>query len=160
MLNPIVSSIVYAAEMQIISIFFNRISEKKLPILKSFFIGILLFEFGSFINLVFQNNTWINTFFSILIQCSFGLLCFDVSWRSVICYSIKRNKPRSPSIYFSPPSRSQLVSYFFGIFPFRMALALKFNICFLLSVFLYFLPPHFYSSLISIKFSRTMNTSA
>lgn len=103
MLNPIVSSIVYAAEMLIIFIFFNRISEKKLPILKSFFIGILLFEFGSFINLVFQNNTWINTFFSILIQCSFALLCFDLSWRSVICYSIKRNKPRSPSIYFFSP---------------------------------------------------------
>ena len=61
MLNPIVSSIVYAAEMLIIFIFFNRISEKKLPILKSFFIGILLFEFGSFINLVFQMHYSVST---------------------------------------------------------------------------------------------------
>ena len=71
MLNPLVSCSVYAFEMLIIYVFFSRFSERKTTALKTFLIGILLFEAGSGINLLFQNNLWINTAVSIAIRFLF-----------------------------------------------------------------------------------------
>lgn len=88
MLNPLVSCSVYAFEMLIIYVFFSRISERKITALKTFLIGILLFEAGSGINLLFQNNLWINTAASIAIRFLFCVLCFDVKPVLAACYSV------------------------------------------------------------------------
>ena len=88
MLNPLVSCAVYAFEMLIIYVFFSRISERKITALKTFLIGILLFEVGSGINLLFQNNLWINTAVSIAIRILFCVLCFDVKAILAACYSV------------------------------------------------------------------------
>ena len=74
MLNPIVSSIVYAFDMLIIYIFFCRTSDKNTASAKCIFVGLVLFEFGSVCNLVFQNNLLVNTIVSIAIRFSFGVL--------------------------------------------------------------------------------------
>ena len=68
MLNPVVSCGVYAIDMLIIYIFFSRISDKKVSSLKCFLLGLLLFELGSAVNLIFQNNIWINTIVSFAIR--------------------------------------------------------------------------------------------
>ena len=88
MLNPLVSCSVYAFEMLIIYVFFSRISERKTTSMKTFLIGILLFEAGSGINLLFQNNLWINTAVSIAIRILFCVLCFDVKAVLAGCYSV------------------------------------------------------------------------
>ena len=88
MLNPLVSCSVYAFEMLIIYVFFSRISDRKATALKTFLLGILLFEAGSGINLLFQNNLWINTAVSIAIRVLFCVLCFDVKPVLAACYSV------------------------------------------------------------------------
>ena len=88
MLNPLVSCSVYAFEMLIIYVFFSRISDRKATVLKTFLIGILLFEAGSGFNLLFQNNLWINTAVSIAIRVLFCVLCFDVKPVLAACYSV------------------------------------------------------------------------
>lgn len=88
MLNPLVSCSVYAFEMLIIYVFFSRISDRKITTLKTFLIGILLFEAGSGINLLFQNNLWINTAVSIAIRILFCVLCFNVKAVLAACYSV------------------------------------------------------------------------
>ena len=88
MLNPLVSCSVYAFEMLIIYVFFSRISDRKATAMKTFLIGILLFEAGSGINLLFQNNLWINTAVSIAIRILFCVLCFDVKAVLAACYSV------------------------------------------------------------------------
>lgn len=88
MLNPLVSCSVYAFEMLIIYVFFSRISDRKTSALKTFLLGILLFEAGSGINLLFQNNLWINTAVSIGIRILFCILCFDVKPVLAACYSV------------------------------------------------------------------------
>lgn len=87
MLNPVVSCGVYAFDMLIIYIFFSRISDKKVSSLKSFLLGLLLFELGSAINLIFQNNIWINTIVSFAIRIVYGFLCFDFKRITIISYS-------------------------------------------------------------------------
>lgn len=88
MLNPIVSSIVYAFDMLIIYIFFCRTSDKNTASAKCIFVGLVLFEFGSVCNLVFQNNLLVNTIVSIAIRFSFGILCFNIRPFQTIIYSI------------------------------------------------------------------------
>ena len=68
MLNPIVSCVVYAFDMLIIYIFFSRIAERSISTLKCILLGLFLFELGSVVNLIFQNNLWINTVVSIAIR--------------------------------------------------------------------------------------------
>lgn len=88
MLNPIVSCVVYASDMLIIYIFFSRTAEKSLSTLKCILLGLILFELGSVVNLVFQNNLWINTVVSIAIRIIFGIYCFHVRPFHAVCYSI------------------------------------------------------------------------
>ena len=83
MLNPYVSCLVYAFEMLIIYVFFSRISIRKGTVLKTFIIGLLLFEAGAVINLLFQNNLWINTAVSIAIRILFCIFCVDLM---LVCY--------------------------------------------------------------------------
>lgn len=88
MLNPYVSCLVYAFEMLIIYVFFSRISNRKSTGLKTFLIGILLFEAGAAINLLCQNNLWINTAVSIAIRILFCILCFELKPILAACYSV------------------------------------------------------------------------
>lgn len=88
MLNPYVSCLVYAFEMLIIYVFFSRISIRKGTVLKTFLIGILLFEAGAAINLLCQNNLWINTAVSIAIRILFCILCFELKPLLAACYSV------------------------------------------------------------------------
>ena len=88
MLNPFVSCLVYAFEMLIIYVFFTRISESRTATVKTFLIGVLLFECGSAINLLFQNNLWINTVASIVIRVLFCVICFNVKAVLAVCYSV------------------------------------------------------------------------
>ena len=88
MLNPLVSCSVYGFEMLIIYVFFTRISERKTTSLKILFVGLVLFEAGSALNLLFQNNLWINTVVSIAIRVLFCIFCFDVNAFLAACYSV------------------------------------------------------------------------
>lgn len=88
MLIPGVSCVVYAFDMLIIYIFFSRSAEKKISTLKCILLGLSLFELGSVINLVFQNNLWINTAVSITIRICFGIYCFNIRPFRAACYSI------------------------------------------------------------------------
>lgn len=88
MLNPIVSSVVYAFDMLIVYIFFSRITEKAISTLKCFLLGLFLFEIGSVFNLLFQNNLLINTILSISIRILFALICFNIRPFRAISYSV------------------------------------------------------------------------
>lgn len=87
MLNPIVSCGIYAFDMLIIYVLFSRIALKKLPSVKCFILGIVIFELGSVSNLIFQNNIAVNTIISLLIRIFYGYLCFDFKRITIICYS-------------------------------------------------------------------------
>lgn len=88
MLNPAVSCIVYAAEMFITYIFFSHITERKVAQWKCLLLGLLLFEFGSVLNLIFQNNVWLNTFVSIALRTLFATIFFKIKPLHTLCYSI------------------------------------------------------------------------
>lgn len=88
MLNPIVSCVVYAFDMLIFYIFLSRTSEKSISSLRCIITGLILFELGSIINLIFQNNLWINTAVSIAIRICFGILCFNIRAFQATSYSI------------------------------------------------------------------------
>lgn len=88
MLNPIVSCVVYAFDMLIIYIFFSRTAEKSVSTFKSILFGLLLFEVASSINVLFQNNLWINTVVSIMIRISFGICCFRIRPFQALSYSV------------------------------------------------------------------------
>ena len=88
MLDPLISCIVYAAEMLIAYIFFSRISEKKRKNVIIWLIGLILFEVGACINLVFSNNIWINLFTTFFIHTLFSVLCFDLSPITSLWYAL------------------------------------------------------------------------
>lgn len=88
MLNPIVSGVVYAFDMLIIYVFFSRASDKRFLAYKCLLVGLLIFEMGSVINLLFQNNLWINTIASVVIRICFALLCFRLRPFQAVGYSV------------------------------------------------------------------------
>lgn len=88
MLNPLISGIVFGAEMLVIYIFYSRIAENELPIGKCLLIGLALFQCGSAINLLFQNNVMINTIATVGINLLFAVLCFDIRLSSGLFYSV------------------------------------------------------------------------
>lgn len=87
MRDPAISCCVYFFDLLIIYVFLSRIAPKKVPALRCFLIGILLFELGSAINLVFRNNIWINTIVSFGIRVAYGLLCFRFKRVTIVSYS-------------------------------------------------------------------------
>lgn len=88
MLNPIVSSVVYLADMMIMYVFFSRVAERKYPTYKCLLLGLLMFELGSLVNLIFQNNLWVNTVVSIIIRISFAIFSFSIRPFRAIGYSV------------------------------------------------------------------------
>lgn len=87
MLSFISAFFVYFFEMLISYVFFSEISDKKITPIKCTFIGILLFEIGAIINLLFANTVWINTSVFLLINITFALLCFSIKTQKAIFYS-------------------------------------------------------------------------
>ena len=88
MLNPLISCTVYGFEMLIVYIFFSRISTRRCSAWKCIGVGLVLFELGSGINLLFHNNVFINTLVSIGIKIVFTSVCFEMRWISRACYAI------------------------------------------------------------------------
>lgn len=88
MLNPTASSIVYMIEMLVIFVFYSRISENKVSLIKCFLLGFLLFECASAINLLFQNNVGINTGVSLAIYFLFSFFCFEIRPVPCLFYSL------------------------------------------------------------------------
>lgn len=88
MLNPMVSSIVYAFDMLIIYIFFSRISDRRTSTITCIFLGLALFELGSVFNLIFQNNLFVNTVISITIRFCFCIWGFNIRPFQATIYSI------------------------------------------------------------------------
>lgn len=88
MLNPIVSCGVYLFDFLIVYIFFSRISNKKENSFRCFLLGILLFEAGSVINLLFRNNAWINTAVSLGVRVAYAWMCFDFKRITAISYAV------------------------------------------------------------------------
>lgn len=88
MLNPYISCGIYAAEFVIFYIFYSRIGQKRFSSYISFFIGLMLFEVGSLLNLWFENNVGINTLASITIKILFSLIFFQLRPIIAVCYAI------------------------------------------------------------------------
>lgn len=87
MLNPINSCLIYGLDMLIIYVFFSRISNRKHNVLICLLLGLLLFEASSLINLICNNNVWINTIVSFLIRIVFAMLCFHFKKLTSISYA-------------------------------------------------------------------------
>ncbi len=88
MRDPVISSIVYAFDMLIVYIFYSRIAEKRLSTCKCVLLGLILFELGSAVNLVFQNNPLINSIVSIAVRFCFGIWCFNIRPFQAAGYSV------------------------------------------------------------------------
>lgn len=88
MLNPLVSCAIYGIEMLIVYIFLSRVAGRQMKHVKCLLWGLLLFEAGSFGNLIFQNNVYINTIGSILTKAAFALICFEIRPLAAACYSV------------------------------------------------------------------------
>ena len=87
MLNPILSLIVYLAEMLISYTFFSNVAERRFNIRKCIVIGLLVFGAGSAFNLIWGNNTAVNTMTTIVINGCFAFMCFRLRASLVIFYS-------------------------------------------------------------------------
>ena len=88
MLNPVVSCVVYAIELLIAYVFYSRISEKRVSSRICFIGGLVLFELGSLLNLVFHNNPWVNYIASIFIKGFFAFSFFEIKLFPSVCYAI------------------------------------------------------------------------
>lgn len=87
MLNPVISVIVYFAEMLISYIFFSSTTEKKYASGKFLLIGTALFGAACMANLLFKNNVVVNTATTILANCLFAGICFENKFMLSIFYT-------------------------------------------------------------------------
>lgn len=88
MRNPVISCVVYAFDMLIVYIFYSRIAEKRFSEAKCVLLGLSLFELGSAVNLIFQNNPLINSIVSIVIRFCFGIWCFNIRPFQALAYTV------------------------------------------------------------------------
>lgn len=88
MLNPLVSGAIYALEALIYYVFFSRVSNPRFCKWKCILIGLCLFEVGSVFNISFHNTVLVNTIVIILIITAFFKLCFEVSIKVALLYSL------------------------------------------------------------------------
>ena len=80
MLNYAASFIVYFFEMLISYIVFSYISDKKKPTVIIFIFGLIIFEFGAAINIIFPNTVWINSIYTFTSTLIFAILCFHIRY--------------------------------------------------------------------------------
>ena len=88
MFNSFASCTIYALEALIYYIFFSQVSNPRFCKWKCILIGLCLFEVGSVFNLSFHNTVLVNTIVVILIIVIFSKLCFEISIRAAILYSL------------------------------------------------------------------------
>lgn len=88
MLNPIISSIVFASEMLIAYIFFSNMFEKRSPIAKCLGIGSMLYVCCAAANLLSGNNGIVNLVTATIINILFCYICFECGIRHSIFYSV------------------------------------------------------------------------
>ena len=87
MLNPLFSLGVYLIEMLISYIFYSSLVEHKFTTIKTLLIGVVLFTFGSTVNILLRNNGAINTLTTWLINVCFAYFCFDSSLSKSMFYA-------------------------------------------------------------------------
>lgn len=87
MLNPYISCGVYCFDFFIIFLFFSRTASKKMATWKCLLLGFALFQLGSAVNLLSQNNIWVNTLFSFAVRVAYALTCFRVRKFTAAAYS-------------------------------------------------------------------------
>ena len=87
MLNPLFSLCVYLIEMLISYIFYSSLLEHKFTTVKTLLIGVVLFTFGSTVNILLRNNGAINTLTTWLINVCFAYFCFDSSLSKSMFYA-------------------------------------------------------------------------
>ena len=88
MLNYAASFIVYFFEMLISYIVFSYISDKKKPTVIIFIFGLIIFEFGAAINIIFSNTVWINSIYTFTSTLIFAILCFHIRYSVAVVYVI------------------------------------------------------------------------
>ncbi len=116
MRDPVVSCVVYAFDMLIVYIFFSRIVEKRFSTGKCVLLGLILFELGSAVNLVFRNNALINSVVSAVTYFCFGVWCFKLrpfqAAGYAVCLTVLNFALEVGSILlFSALTRTELTAY-------------------------------------------------
>ena len=80
--------VVFFLEMLISAIFFSNISDRKLSVSKTLFIGTILFEFGAVINIFLISNAWLNALYSITANFLFASFCYNIKKLRGLFYSL------------------------------------------------------------------------
>ena len=91
MKNPVVSGLVYLFEMLISYLFFSNVSERKKTPVQSFLIGAICFCLCFAVNLLFENNTYLNGLAFLISNLIFALACFQMTWKQSMFYSFCLN---------------------------------------------------------------------
>lgn len=84
----IIIALTYFMSMLISYSFFSQIGDKKQKEFYCLLIGLLLFESGALVDIVFANTIWLNAIYLALINILFGLLCFRIKLSKIIFYSV------------------------------------------------------------------------
>lgn len=87
MLNPLFSLFVYLIEMVISHVFFSSLCKQKMSTPKTIGIGSLLFAIGSAVNILLQNNGFVNALATLIINAIFALLCFECTLQKSAFYA-------------------------------------------------------------------------
>lgn len=80
--------IVYMVEMFTAYIFFSQAGEKRYKTVHCCLIGLGLFLFALFVNVVGGNIVWLNVICFTLVNIVFGYICFNINYKKVVVYSI------------------------------------------------------------------------
>lgn len=87
MLNPLFSLFVYLIEMVISHVFFSSLCKQKMSTPKTIGIGSLLFAVGSAVNILLQNNGFVNALATLIINAVFVLRCFGCTLQKSTFYA-------------------------------------------------------------------------
>lgn len=84
----IIIALTYFMSMLISYSFFSQIGDRKQKEFYCLLIGLLLFESGALVDIVFANTIWLNAIYLALINILFGLWCFRIKLSKIIFYSV------------------------------------------------------------------------
>lgn len=88
MLNAAVSVLLYFFELLVAYIVFSSRGERKRNTVITFAVGLVLFECGALINIVFDNTVWINSIYTLLSTFSFAVICFSIKPAAAAVYTV------------------------------------------------------------------------
>ncbi len=80
--------VIYVVELLTVYIFFSQVGERKHKPAVCLLIGLALFYSALFVNVFFGNKVLINLVYFSIMMVLFGRLCFDISIRKIVAYSI------------------------------------------------------------------------